>query len=156
MRLLKFFQYVQHAYFIRNVGTIVMDCYPLQRRTILCRMLNVCWVAVRCTVLCKWKSHHLLMHEYNLWIIKYNIRPIHDSGSVKWHLQKSMPLNEHIRHLCYKHMKGFKMGIQMHAFRLFNVAEISSTARGPLLISKDPLIHINNMRFVTPMQTKCM
>jgi hypothetical protein len=136
MRLLKFFQYMQHAYFIRNVGTIVVDCfkiygppvyltlplhlyplqrrtilcrmlnvcwekgfiklflgwewcimgitsaqfechrywpvcvyltlplhlYPLQRITILCRMLNVCWVAVRCTVLCEWKSHHLRIH----------------------------------------------------------------------------------------------
>ena len=48
---------------------------PLQRRTILYRMLNVCWVAERCTVLCEWKSHHLRIHEYNLCTLK--IRLIH-------------------------------------------------------------------------------
>jgi hypothetical protein len=38
-------------------------------------MLNVCWVAVRCTVLCDWKSHHLRIHEYNVCTLK--IRLIH-------------------------------------------------------------------------------
>ena len=33
--------------------TLPLYLYPLQRRTILCRMLNVCWVAVLCTVLCE-------------------------------------------------------------------------------------------------------
>jgi hypothetical protein len=43
--------------------TLPLYLYPLQRRTILCRILNVCWVAVRCTVLCEWKSHQLRIHE---------------------------------------------------------------------------------------------
>ena len=58
-----------------NYFTLPLYLYPLQRRTILCRMLNVCWVAVRCTVLCEWKYHHLRIHEYNLCTLK--IRLIH-------------------------------------------------------------------------------
>jgi hypothetical protein len=48
---------------------------PFKGEPYYCRMLNVCWVAVRCTVLCEWKSHHLRIHEYNLCTLK--IRLIH-------------------------------------------------------------------------------
>jgi hypothetical protein len=43
-----YWSYVVFGYFF-----LPLYLYPLQRRTILCRMLNVCWVAVRSTVLCK-------------------------------------------------------------------------------------------------------